>query len=44
MALKGVEILDDNLLLVCIDCFNSSIKIPTSGSSSNVREREEQEM
>ena len=28
-----------NPLLVCRDCFNSNIKIPTSGGSSNAREK-----
>ena len=29
-------------LLICIDCFNSSIKIPTPGGSNNVREGKQQ--
>ena len=31
-----------NPLLVCRDCFNSNIKIPTSGGSSNAREKQGQ--
>ena len=31
-----------NHLLICRDCFNSNIKIPTSGVSSNAREKQGQ--
>ena len=36
---KSQDIGEKYILLVCIDYFNSSIKISTSGASSNVRER-----
>ena len=32
----------NNPLLICRDCFNSTIKIPTSGGSSNAREKQGQ--
>ena len=35
---------EDNSLLVCINCFHSFIKVPTSGGSSNVRERNQQKV
>ena len=31
-----------NTLLICNECFKSDIQIPTSGGSSNVREKKQQ--
>ena len=41
---KSHDIGGKNPLLVCRDCFNSKIKIPTSSGSSNVRENKQQKL
>ena len=39
---RSCNIGGNNPLLICRDCFNSNIKIPTSGGSSNTRENQGQ--
>ena len=41
---KSRDIGGKNPLLVYRDCFNSKIKIPTSGGSSNARESKQQKL
>lgn len=41
---KSRDIEGKNTLLVCIDYFNIFVIIPTSGASSNIRERNQQEI